>query len=374
VKLRSVQVLRGIAACAVVVLHASNYKYVQSPARVGAAGVDLFFVISCFIMATVASDKTPGRFLADRAWRILPLWFIAVMPWLLAPTDPDTIASSLTLWPIHHHRFVTPVLTVGWTLSYEFLFYFAFALALASRALIPLAAYGVFFLLAFLTNDALLCFLGSPLVLEFLAGVLIARLRRASFGGAAIMLCGFAWIALTQADVRGGAPSVVALWRALDWGFGAALIVYGAISCERLFGRRAWDVPVFLGDASYSIYLFHLLIVPRLAWPFSIAGGIGLGIAAHLLIERRMLGLRAKLPRLDLIRAHARNRMSGRAARDCDRSPVPGPAVRSPSLRSEHHARLSPGQAARSPSLRSEHHARLSPGQAARGAGADGGI
>ena len=65
-RLRSVQVLRGIAAMAVVAHHAF------SGTRIGAAGVDLFFVISGFIMATCGRDRRPLEFLADRAWRIYP--------------------------------------------------------------------------------------------------------------------------------------------------------------------------------------------------------------------------------------------------------------------------------------------------------------
>ena len=100
-KLRSIQVLRAVAACAVVVLHA--YPKVHAPvgsAGYGAAGVDLFFVISGFIMASVAEGRSAAGFAADRLWRIYPLWWLAVLPWLfLVPRGPTFIASSLTLWP-----------------------------------------------------------------------------------------------------------------------------------------------------------------------------------------------------------------------------------------------------------------------------------
>ena len=171
-KLRSIQVLRAVAACAVVTLHAYDYVDLDSAARVGAAGVDLFFVISGYIMATVAADNTPGRFLSDRAWRILPLWFIAVSPWLLGQhNSPDTIAASLTLWPVYHGRIILPALGLGWTLAFEFLFYFGFALALASRHLVALTLFAAFFLLGFTTGRALFVYLGNPMALEFLAEV-----------------------------------------------------------------------------------------------------------------------------------------------------------------------------------------------------------
>ena len=65
--------MRAIAACAVVVLHA--VPDVHAPvgsAGYGAAGVDLFFVISGFIMANVAKGRTSAEFLRDRLWRIYP--------------------------------------------------------------------------------------------------------------------------------------------------------------------------------------------------------------------------------------------------------------------------------------------------------------
>ncbi|HVI04878.1 MAG TPA: acyltransferase family protein, partial [Sphingomicrobium sp.] len=139
-KLRSVQVLRAVAAMAVVAHHAFD-----NGTRVGAAGVDLFFVISGFIMMTTCSSgRKPGEFLADRAWRIYPMWLLAVFPWLLmAPHSTLEVVRSITLWPVYGNRFLNPALDVGWTLSFELLFYLAFALALATRAAVPLLIFGL---------------------------------------------------------------------------------------------------------------------------------------------------------------------------------------------------------------------------------------
>src|SRR3569623_1364627 len=81
-KLRSIQVLRAVAACAVVVLHAVHD--IDAPidrTGFGAAGVDLFFVISGFIIANVAQGRGDGEILRDRLWRIYPLWWVALLPW-----------------------------------------------------------------------------------------------------------------------------------------------------------------------------------------------------------------------------------------------------------------------------------------------------
>ena len=96
-KLRSLQVLRAVAACAVVVLHAYGWQRADGTAfRLGAAGVDLFFVISGFIMATIVK-KSAGSFLFDRVWRIYPIWLIAMLPWLFInpPSWQGAIASFI---------------------------------------------------------------------------------------------------------------------------------------------------------------------------------------------------------------------------------------------------------------------------------------
>jgi exopolysaccharide production protein ExoZ len=301
-KLRSIQVLRGIAACAVVVLHA--YPDAQAPignAGYGAAGVDLFFVISGFIMASVSQGRTPGEFLGDRLWRIYPLWWVAVLPWLfMVPRGGTFIVSSLTLWPIYGAGYYVPVLKVGWTLSFELLFYLSMTLAIATRAAIPLAAYGLFLIGALTTSSSLLHFVGNPMALEFLMGVVIASLPRRSALGLLIPV-GLALFAMTSPDTGNVEASLrpqAAVWRVLTWGVPAAMIVWGAISLERLFRRRLFDVPVVLGDASYSIYLFHPVIAHGLAfaWPIRLALAIGAGWAMHLLVERRLLAARRSLP------------------------------------------------------------------------------
>jgi peptidoglycan/LPS O-acetylase OafA/YrhL len=152
-------------------------------ARLGAAGVDLFFVISGFIMATIAKPSA-GRFLFDRFWRIFPLWLVAVTPWLIAlRPGPSIIAASLTLWPVYH-QFTMPALDVGWTLSFELLFYVAMALGMRTRAAVPLTLFGVALAAGALTHAPIFDYVGNPMIFEFLFGVGIAKLpRREHWGG-----------------------------------------------------------------------------------------------------------------------------------------------------------------------------------------------
>ena len=285
-------------------LHA--YPEAHAPignAGYGAAGVDLFFVISGFIMASVAQGRTAGQFLRDRLWRIYPLWWVAVLPWLfMVPRGPTFILSSLSLWPIYAGGYYVPVLKVGWTLSFELLFYLGMTLAIATRAAAPLALYALFLLGALTTANPLLHFIGNPLALEFLMGVLVARLPRHRALGLLIPL-GLSLFALTSpgiGDVEASLGPQWALSRVLQWGVPAALVVWGVLSLERLFKHRRFDLPVAIGDASYSIYLFPPLAAFGLAftWPIRLGIALATGWAMHILVERKLLAARKGWPDL----------------------------------------------------------------------------
>jgi len=301
-KLRSIQVLRALAACAVVVLHA--YPDAHAPignAGYGAAGVDLFFVISGFIMASVSQGRTAGEFLGDRLWRIYPLWWVAVLPWLfMLPRGLTFVASSLTLWPIYGASYYVPVLKVGWTLSFELIFYLGMTLAIATRAAVPLVAYALFLLGALTTSSALLHFVGNPMALEFLMGVIVAKLPRRILLGLLIPI-GLALFAFTlpgTGDVESSLRPEFAVWRVLEWGVPAAMVVWGALSLEPFFKHRLFDMPVAIGDASYSVYLFHPIIAYGLdfAWSVRLTMAVGAGWAMHLLVERRIMSARKRWP------------------------------------------------------------------------------
>lgn len=298
-RLRSVQLLRAVAACAVVVLHAYPDPHSRlGNAGYGAFGVDLFFVISGFIIAQVAEGRSPGQFLRDRIFRIYPIWWIAVLPWLfMVPRGAQFVISSLTLWPIYSGGYYVPVLKVGWTLSFELLFYAGMTLALTTRALVPISLYGLLLVASLATTSPLFHFIGSPMALEFLMGVVLTRLpRRAQLGW--LVPAGIALVALTSpatGDPDATLTGHFALQRAVEWGVPAAMIVWGVLTMEQWFTGPSFNFPVFLGDASYSIYLFHPLFAYGLTapWPIRVGGAVALGCAMHWLVERRILALKA---------------------------------------------------------------------------------
>jgi exopolysaccharide production protein ExoZ len=291
-RLDSIQAARAVAACSVVACHMLGYetKYLNGPPvapsawRYGMAGVDLYFVISGFVITTMCIGRfgQPGearRFLVQRAVRIYPaywVWCLAVLAVFALQPDmvnsghgrPDVLRSLLLL-PQRN----LPLLLVSWTLVYEMFFYLLFAGALRwlredDLVRVPMAwAVVVIAGHALLRPDEdqpVLNLLFSPLLLEFILGCLVAQHvggigRRAAIGNLIMGAAGFA--AGTLALAARGEPFPPGWTRVLIYGSSSALVVAGLIALER--SSRQW-VPrplVALGDASYSLYLSHVPVI-----------------------------------------------------------------------------------------------------------------
>jgi len=324
-----VQALRAVAALLVVAMHADQMWHMRlDPAhaedfwRTGAAGVDIFFVISGFVMMVSARRLAAARDWRGFAWRrfvrIVPLYWIATtlkivsvlaVPALVLHTvlRPGDIVASYLFLPWHNAEGeIGTVLPVGWTLNLEMGFYILFAAALASgwgllRVILPCLAVAAA-AAVFVTPDwpavAAYC---DPIVLEFGAGLcmgaLVLRGRRLPTAPAAIALgVGFALMLAV--------PPV--LPRVLSWGVPAMLIVAGTIGLEAWFRRTLPRWLLMLGDASYAIYLTHAFVLAalgavlqRLGLPLagsfatSVVGGCLLsaaaGVVCRLIVEVPLL-------------------------------------------------------------------------------------
>ncbi|TIV73797.1 MAG: acyltransferase, partial [Mesorhizobium sp.] len=139
--IHSIQYLRGLAACAVVCFHVS--EQFGGPFDVGAAGVDVFFVISGFIMwvTTAGRPANPWRFMGRRITRIAPLYWIVTlltaMGILMKPQffydhffSVANFVGSLFFLPVLQEDALHPIVVQGWTLCYEMMFYLVFTLVL----------------------------------------------------------------------------------------------------------------------------------------------------------------------------------------------------------------------------------------------------
>jgi exopolysaccharide production protein ExoZ len=313
-RILSIQYLRALAAMTVVVFHALESTTTRF--EIGAAGVDVFFVISGFIMASLTfdGDATPAAFIWRRIIRIVPLYWMAtllalavslVRPNFFHAFDPSLENAALSLLFIPHNSAIgmAPVLWQGWTLEYEMFFYALCALGLflpAANRLKMLCA----LLVLLITLGAIFQMPGplarvytNPLLLEFMAGVALAGLwrrqamPRPALGAAALVLgiCLFA--------AQGAHVATFSGVRVLDWGVPAILLVLGALSLEAAQRVPLSRTGLLLGDASYSIYLAHGFVVAGFIWFFAdappvvrvlscVAGATAVAICSRLWFER----------------------------------------------------------------------------------------
>lgn len=284
-KYEGVQALRFVAALAVVVTHSTFYASERLDSSLfvwlqGASGVDIFFVISGFVIVVSSQRETGwigfGDFLYRRGIRILPPYWVATtinllvliaLPQLVLHSTLDwgvVLRSYLLIPDLNPDGKVEPLLGVGWTLYFETFFYLAFALALSIGAS-PIWSVAGLMLLAAASSlwrgsewPPYLVYL-NPIVLEFVVGMLIARFAR--------VWAAPLWVALALATI-----GFAALFAAPSWlvgpqvfrsGLPAAVIVLSVVLLEPHIGGKSWLRPfVFLGAASYSLYLFHPLLAP----------------------------------------------------------------------------------------------------------------
>ncbi len=291
---RSIQYLRAFAVLIVVWHHACEQLTKLAggvmPAWLdGRAGVDLFFVISGFIMwtTTQARPPDPREFWRRRVIRIVPTYWlftlllVAVMaeaPGLFAASHlaASHVILSLLFVP-HYHPFepdrIYPLLSFGWTLNFEMFFYLVFGGALLLRERWRLAAVaGLFVLLvaaglAHHWHNALAVTFTSPLLLEFVLGLAIGQAitggwRPRAIPAGALALAGLVGLAGIRHCL--GDPSEDL--RVLYWGLPAAALVAGAVGLERAIGVARLRLAHLLGDASYAIYLSHLFTLGLLHW------------------------------------------------------------------------------------------------------------
>ncbi|HVZ09971.1 acyltransferase family protein [Rhodopila sp.] len=293
-KLGWVEAYRGIAATAVILYHTArhfdkNYDTprLESVFQFGHAGVDLFFVISGFIILFVHFDDIgqPGRvrhYLGRRLTRLLPAYWVAVALTIAVSqlsghvTDWSDVAWAALPVP----TFSEPVLDVAWTLQYEFVFYAAFAVLIINRTA------GLILMVAWLAGVALAAATGwhpglPPTYLgifniEFFAGMAVAyRLRRGSLPqyrvvlGIGIVL----FVAAAVAEDLGWMDGYTPFAR-LAYGLPSVLILLGGVEASRRSNIRIPRLLRTLGTASYSLYLFHFLLI-GLLWKFWLAAGLG---------------------------------------------------------------------------------------------------
>lgn len=278
----NLQTLRALAAFMVFCYHAlpqykamgGGWRGFESFAGVGYAGVDVFFVISGFVAALTTLDKdrtwkNAARFLLRRVLRIYlgywPFFVLAAVVFWRVPGFSFAaldLPGSFFLYTVDMPRLL---LYVSWSLTYELIFYVLVAATFTvSRRVWSVAVHILFAGLAF----AMLGKLDEPLspafiflgfLLEFLGGALLFLHRRIFISR---------WWAVASAAAVYLSYKVGAQLQATDgsvriftFGLGALFFVILTVALEQ---SRVWVTPPILsrlGDASYTLYLVHLILL-----------------------------------------------------------------------------------------------------------------
>jgi exopolysaccharide production protein ExoZ len=312
------QVLRGVAA-SLVVLHHARLSVPGSDywPSWGSSGVDIFFVISGFVMALTTQQTPTGStkerflnaslFFRKRVARIVPLYWLAIL-WTTRRDLPDlNLIKDFLFIPHWNEQFlnwIAPIVQQGWTLNLEMFFYALFAVSMLFGSLRLVVLITTLLAIPPLANfligsgaDVAGNFYSNDIIYEFGFGVLLQRTFTKwslpnwnRFVFISLMLLGLALLAWGYER-----------WpRSVYQGLPALLIVWASFrACE---GWLRWRLLALLGDASYAIYLFHWASFGAMKPIVAIVGpshtnvlmvlhiltAVIFGVAIHLLIEKRI--------------------------------------------------------------------------------------
>lgn len=318
-KLDVIQALRGVAAMLVVLYHAVGYQpRAKQPgiehaiSMLGASGVDLFFMISGFIMVYATRGVRGGFddasvFFIKRIARIFPVYLVAtllyvpMMIWMgshVGHTDimsqPNQILRSILMIPTNFGSqapfFGGSVLHVGWTINYEVYFYGLFAISLLFGSLrwLVLSVIAVLMLVVLPMTVSTpsfnayvdygfhgpLNFATNPMIWEFFIGVVIGRLYLSGFSisrlpanlfslvAAAIVV----WFLITAVSPHFGLRG---------WGVPYALLLFTLAIGSKTMVIRWPRALVWMGNVSFSLYLVHPFVIHpayQLFWSETTAG------------------------------------------------------------------------------------------------------
>lgn len=324
--INNIQALRFFAAFSVVFAHLQISRYSGIGIKpdlfaIGAFGVDIFFVISGFIMAFVSNGmkgsniQNSVEFFIKRVFRVVPLYWmfifvayilafmsiscppnLTVCPWYLsenynfAKTSFDWLFQSLTFtnWTRG------PIYSVGWTLIYEFWFYVLFSICLLFGSK-PLKFFSI--LMALVAVAGIPSFSSSvppgvmtlflhPFMIEFVLGVYLYSIFKSNKLSvkmiipliAACAICGGLY------QINSVVTYLGSFARPLLCGGAAFCVVAIALTLERA-NIKANKLLVSLGDSSYSLYLTHWLVVTNLPAMIDIYGYSNMSFTTFVVIN-----------------------------------------------------------------------------------------
>ncbi len=316
----SIQYLRAIAAMMVVFFHIlaklessslhDNFFYV------GAAGVDLFFVISGYIMVYITEKKetSPSYFILSRFERIYPIYLLFTLialciyiinPSLINSSGETSIVMSFFYIPLENKLMLVQV---GWTLIYEMFFYVLFFISMIinykNRITICILIIIAFNIIFYNSKNYQLNFLSNQIIIEFALGMLsyfIVKVIKNKYISLFFIFFGISFLIINNK---------YNVDRLVDYGIPMLSLFLGVVSIDvnKKNSNYNFKVLKLIGDSSYSIYLIHLftigvslLILKNITFNiyffilFSFLLSVCSGIIFHIIVEKRIINFFRKV-------------------------------------------------------------------------------
>jgi exopolysaccharide production protein ExoZ len=287
------QILRAVAVLLVAWVHAGQWLYPMSAVHLpsfGVYGIDIFFVISGFIVSSVVlrTQRQPGaaamwEFLKRRLIRIFPIyWFFCLLQIARLLGNHQFLQHNYLpaffLLPRLRHIEISLLVDFSWTMIFEMFFYYTlavtllgtvrravpFAIALLCGAVVVGEIFGI--------QKPIWIVVCNPIVLEFVGGAVIA-LAYQHFGqqrrcGIALLTLGTVasvFLLLFPTSAANGLQMIFAadhvMLRVMTWGLAAMMIVGGTVFWSPAIHSRPGRIGVVLGNASYSTYLASAMVI-----------------------------------------------------------------------------------------------------------------
>lgn len=335
----SIQIARAIAALAVLVTHSQSLPeflgarlYTHGLWSFGQAGVDIFFVISGFIISAVLQKpQSVAQFAARRSFRILPFYWLFTLAsaliltfGFLTPPSVIEIVASYAVIP----RDAQPVLGVGWSLEHELIFYAIAALLIwrgragslfGVMAVLSAISIAVHLVMPSLVDGGITGHLLSLYHLQFFAGVALFKWQDkvTQRPWAPMLVCGLLLLPVAAAMLHLLYASAVpqqplgwiGLLRVALWGSGGVLIIGGLLALESqrsdVMQSAVAKAMILIGGASYALYLSHPVVIdllglvlwdywpsgqaPALASVVAIAAALGLSLVFYRWVEEPLI-------------------------------------------------------------------------------------
>ena len=277
--LQSIQILRAIACISVVYSHITL--------KFGTFGLDIFFVISGFVMAKLISNNTrPKKFIIDRISRIIPLyWLLTTLLILITIFFPKLLNTntfnfiyylkSIFFIPYYNHNnYLQPLIIVGWTLNYEIFFYFCifFSIIINKKKYYLIVLFFFIFFNTIIKNFyieniyELIIFFSNPIIFEFFFGIIAFYLYKFNrnliikpYKIVILSVISYGFMAYYETNNT----ILNDYLRLFFYGIPSFTLVLSLCFLEKCFIKNSILTKkiIDIGNASYSIYLTHLFVL-----------------------------------------------------------------------------------------------------------------